>query len=120
MGAIIAEIVETGEKRGARGRRVTPTARRAQLVQIYRGSGLTMAEFARREKIKYATFAGWVAKTQESAVTKGPIRFAEVPLPFASPRRPAGDSLEVQLRDGTVLRGVRVAEVVALVRALRL
>lgn len=119
MGAITAELVETGEKRDARGRRVTPTARRAQMVQIYRGSGLTMAEFARREKIKYATFAGWVAKAQESAVAKGPIKFTEVPIPFAPPRRPTGDQLEVQLPDGTVLRGGRVAEVVALVRALR-
>jgi transposase-like protein len=119
MGAITAELVETGEKRDTRGRRVTPTARRAQLVQIYRGSGVTMAEFARREKIKYATFAGWVAKAADSTVSQGPIKFAEVQLPFAPPRRPAGESLEVQLPDGTVLRGGRVADVVALVRALR-
>ena len=119
MGAITAELVETGEKRDTRGRRVTPTARRAQLVQVYRGSGLTMAEFARREKLKYATFAGWVAKAEDRAMTQGPIRFAEVPLPFAPPRGPVGDSLEVQLPDGTVLRGGRVADVVALVRALR-
>jgi hypothetical protein len=49
MSTITAEVVDTGEKRDARGRRVTPGARRRQLVQAYRGGGLTMADFARRE-----------------------------------------------------------------------
>jgi transposase-like protein len=90
MGAITAELVETGEKRDARGRRLTPTARRAQMVEIYRGSGLTMAAFARREKIKYATFAGWVAKAEDGAASKGPIcrgRFSfvtKVWIPFTT------------------------------------
>ena len=35
MGAITAEVVETGEKRDAKGRRVTPTERRAQMVQAF-------------------------------------------------------------------------------------
>lgn len=78
-----------------------------------------MAEFARREKIKYATFAGWVAKAQRASVVKGPIEFAQVQLPFAQPSALSVDMLEVRLPDGMVLRGGRVAEVVALVRALR-
>jgi len=118
MAAITAELVETGEKRDTRGRRVMPAERRAHMVEAYRASGLTMAGFARREKLKYATFAGWVAKAQRSAAIAGAIKFAEVRLPFAS-SRPGGDQLEVQLPDGTVLRGCRVAEVAALVRALK-
>jgi hypothetical protein len=51
MSTITAEVVDAGEKRDARARRVTPGARRPQLVQAYRGSGLTMADFARREGI---------------------------------------------------------------------
>ena len=62
MGAITAEVVDTGEKRDLHGRRMTPVERRRQLVAAYRASGLTMAGFARRERINYATFAGWVAK----------------------------------------------------------
>lgn len=119
MGAITAEVVDTGEKRDARGRRVTPTERRAQIVHAFRASGMTMAAFARRERIKYATFAGWVAKSQRPALTKSPIQFAELPMPFAAPAATARDQLEVRLPDGTVLRGGRVADVVALVRALR-
>ena len=84
MAAITAELVETGEKRDTRGRRVTPQERRTQCVQAYRASGLTMAEFARQEKLNYATFAGWVAKAGKAALPKPPLRFAEVRLPFAS------------------------------------
>jgi transposase-like protein len=119
MGAITAEVVDTGEKRDARGRRVTPAERRAQVVQAFRASGMTMAAFARRERLNYATFAGWVAKAQRSPVVKRPIAFAELRLPFVAPTPLAGDQVEVRLPDGTVLRGGRVADVVALVRALR-
>ena len=79
-----------------------------------------MAAFARREKINYATFAGWVAKTQRTSLAKGPIKFAEVRLPSTGSHGAAsGEQLEVRFPDGTVLRGRRVADLVALVRALR-
>ena len=119
MGAITTEIVDTGEKRDARGRRVTPRERRAQMIQAYRASGTTMAAFAWRERINYATFAGWVAKAQRTTVAKRAIDFAEVQMPLAALAAPSRDQLEVRLRDGTVLRGGRVADLVALVRALR-
>lgn len=119
MGAITTEIVDTGEKRDARGRRVTPKERRAQMVQAYRASGTTMAAFARRERIKYATFAGWVAKAQRTTVAKRAMEFAEVQMPWAALAAPPHDQLEVRLPDGTVVRGRRVADLVALVRALR-
>ena len=89
-----------------------------QMVRVYRESGLTMAEFARREKVKYATFAGWVAKAQRTGLAKEPIKFAEMTLPLVS-SGPAGEQLEVRLPDGTVVRGHRVAELITLVRALR-
>jgi hypothetical protein len=86
MSTITAEVVDTGEKRDARGRRVTPGARRRQLVQAYRGGGLTMADFARREGINYSTFAGWVAKSAREPAPRAPVRFAEVALPWG-PRK---------------------------------
>jgi transposase-like protein len=119
MGAITAELVDTGEKRDSRGRRVTPVERRGQVVQAYRASGMTMAAFARRERINYATFAGWVTKAGRSGITKRPVQFAEVRLPFPAPSAATDDRVEVRLPDGTVLRGARVMDLVALVRALR-
>lgn len=77
-----------------------------------------MAQFARREALNYSTFAGWVAKAGKAAPAKTPIKFAEVQMP-AGVRPGIGAGVEVQLPDGTVLRGGRVADVVALVRALR-
>lgn len=118
MGAITTEVVETGDKRDARGRRVATAERRAQLVQAYQESGLTMAAFARREGIKYATFAHWVLKAQKATAmpAKPRLRFAELQLPL---RAAAAEPLEIRLPDGTVLRGTRVADLAALVRALR-
>ncbi len=118
MGAINAELVDTGERRDVRGRRVTPAERRVQMVAGYQASGMTMAAFARRERINYATFAGWVAKATVQSPAKTPIKFAQVALPLAAPGVPV-DPLEVRLADGTVLRGSRVGDLVALVRALR-
>lgn len=122
MGAITTEVVETGDKRDTRGRRVATAERRAQLVQGYQTSGLTMAAFARREGIKYATFAHWVLKAQQAGGTsaKPRIKFTELQLPFPAPAPTStSESLEVHLPDGMMLRGKRVADLVALVRALR-
>lgn len=78
-----------------------------------------MAAFARRERIKYATLAGWMHRAGPAGACDA-IRFAEVKLPML-PEMPAkgGVELEVRLADGMVLRGSRVADLIALVRALR-
>jgi len=120
MGAIIAEVVDNGEKRDGRGRRLTAAEHRAQLVGAYRASGLTMAAFARREKIKYPTFANWVLKAAKDPVKRSAIDFAEVRLPLMSPSHDAvANRLEVRLPDGTEIRGGQVEELAALVRALK-
>lgn len=121
MGAITAEVIETGEKRDQRGHRVTPVERRAELVREYRQSGLTQAEFARREGIKYATFAGWVLKASKQSPAPSPIQFAQLRLPAPVSASAAAEptELEVRLADGTSVRGNKVKELAALVHALR-
>ncbi len=116
MGTIAAEIVETGEKRDARGRRMTPLERRRELVRAYQASGLTQAEFARREGLRYSTFAHWVLKAAKTGLAKGAIQFAELRLPATANETPF---LKVRLPDGTVLRGPQAAGLIELVRALR-
>lgn len=118
MGAIITELVETGEKRDGRGRRLNSRERKAELLAAFRESGLTMAAFARREQLSYSTFAGWVLRSQRRTVKrKQPVRFAEVRL--GTPLVTTPTVLEVRLADGTVVRGSVAVEVAALVRALR-
>lgn len=119
MGAITAEVVDTGEKRDGRGRRVIARAQRLALMEAYRVSGMSMAAFARRERINYTTFAGWMNRAGAMAPSSA-VRFAEVKMPtLPAPSAKNGHELEVRLADGTVLRGGRVSDLVALVRALR-
>jgi transposase-like protein len=118
MMTITTELIDTGEKRDRRGHRISSLERRAEAVQAWRGSGLTMAAFARRESIAYSTFAGWVLKATRRRPTPKRPRFAEVQvgslLAAASP-----GLLEVRFPDGTTVRGSNTTELAALVRALR-
>ena len=112
------ELVDTGEKRDGRGRRISSAEQRAQAVRAWRESGLTMAAFARREGIEYSTFAGWVLKAERKRSPLKRPRFAEVRVgPVLAP---AGVGLlEVRLPDGTMVRGASAADLAALVKALR-
>src|SRR5438105_3313150 len=102
MGAIITELVETGEKRDGRGRRINTAERKEELLRTFRESGLTMAAFARREKVNYSTFAGWVLRSQRpGGRRRKPVRFAEVRL--GTPLATAATILEVRLADGMVV-----------------
>jgi len=114
------ELIETGDRRDELGRRIVPAARRAELVRAYAASGLTQAAFARREGLKYTTFAHWVQVVAKSAPGRSAVQFAEVRLPLAAPGGPRGAGrLEVRLADGTVLSGNDATELAALVRAVR-
>ena len=122
-----ALLVETGETRDRLGRRITPAARRVELVAAWRESGLTQAGFARREGINYSSFASWVqAARLQSATptapavkpTRAPVRFVEASLPSPVLVSPAF-ALCVRLPDGTELRGSTASELAALVRAIR-
>jgi transposase-like protein len=112
------EVIETGEKRDERGRRLSPVERRAEAVAAWRASGLTMAAFARREGLAYSTFAGWVLKAARKRTPAKRPRFAEVQVgPVLAPA--ATSLLEVCLPDGTLARGASAVELAALVKALR-
>jgi len=124
------ELIDTGEKRDALGRRHTPRERRAELLAAYRQSGLTQTAFARREGIRYSTFCTWAQRERQQGklpvagagrqrprrVGAPTVRFAEVRLPAVAAPVPG---LEVRLPDGTLLRGGSAVELAALVRALR-
>ena len=85
-------------------------------------SGMTQKAFARREGVRYHTLMYWLRERRRvakagvapSAPTLPPVRFHEVKL-----ATPPNSAVEVQLPDGTIVRGGAVRELIALVRALR-
>ena len=119
------ELIETGEKRDRLGRRITPAARRAELVAAWQESGLTQTEFARKEGINYSSFAAWVqaARLRPSAALSArpanpPVRFVEARLPTPN-LSPSTFALCVRLPDGTELRGQKARDLAELLRVLR-
>jgi len=110
MATIATELIET--KRDERGRRMTRAAERETLVQAYEESGLTQKAFAKQEGVNYTTFVSWVQESRRGR--RGPkVKFTELRLPGAAA------PLEVQLADGTMIRGSNVEAVAQLLRLVR-
>lgn len=119
METLRTDVIEDGAKRDRRGRRILPAERIEALVGVYRASGLTHAAFARRDGLKYPTFAGWVhARRSEAGQSSGvgAVRFAQLQVPTGLT---GSAELSVALPDGVVVRGHEVRALAALVRALR-
>ncbi len=114
MVTIDTELID--KKRDARGRKITPRSEREALLRAYEQSGLTQKAFAQREGIKFPTFVSWL---QELRLRQPPakISFTELTAPPATIRSSA--SLEVQLPDGTLIRGADAEELSRLLRLLR-
>ena len=111
--AISTELVETGEKRDTRGRKIADAARRAEVLAAYDTCRLTQKAFARQEGVRYYTLTYWLKlRRKEQAASNPPVRFAEVHLGARAP------GLEVGLPGGVVIRGDDVGRVAALVKAL--
>ena len=111
MKTITPEIVE--RKRDAHGRTMTSPEQRQAVVNEYRQSGLTQKEFAAREGLKLSTFTSWMRKSVGAPARPTPaVHFAQVNLPVRV-------SLEVQLPDGTILRGGSAAELANLLKELK-
>ena len=87
-------------------------------MAAYVQSGLTQKAFAKREGIKFCTFTSWLQQRRKVAPgvsqARG-TRFAEVAL-FG---REEASGLEVQLADGTIVRGRSAAEVAKVAGILR-
>lgn len=112
--------------RDRKGRKQLTATRWESLLSEYEASGLTQAEFARRNGVVYTTLAHRVQqRRREAKAGTASARFVEVrpALPTAAPMAvgvPATlPELIVTLPDGAVLRGADPLALAALVRALR-
>jgi transposase-like protein len=114
MVTIDTELIE--KKRDERGRRITPRSEREAQVKAYEQSGLTQKAFARREGIKFPTFVSWLQELRRREA-QPKVNFTELTAPAAMMAPSA--ALEVQLPDGTTLRGSNAEELVRLLRLLR-
>jgi len=122
---VATEIVDDGAKRDRRGRVSWPKHRRDELLAEYGRSGLSQAAFARREGVRYATFAHWVQRARKEprglCGNNRPVaapRFAEVRLGADMPAPPGMPELSVALPGGLIARGADAAALAVLVRAL--
>ena len=111
MAIIATELIET--KRDERGRRITRAVERETLVRAYEESGLTQKAFAKQAGVKYTTFVAWVQECRRRR-PRPKVGFTELTLP-----RTVVAPLEVQLADGTVIRGSNVEEVARLLQLIR-
>lgn len=121
------EIMEDGARRDRRGRKSWPKHRREELLADYERSGLSQAAFARREGVRYPTFAHWVQRARREPRAHGATghapqqvatRFAEVRFGAQGPAPSGAPELSVTLPGGLVARGTDAAALAALVRAL--
>jgi transposase-like protein len=115
MKTLTAELVETGEKRDARGRRVMRAEVREALLAAYASSGMTQRAFAEREGVKYCTLTKWLLLQRRKAATATPPAFAEVRLNGGR----APGTVEIVLPDGVLVRGTEAEQVIAVVTRLR-
>ena len=110
MEAIATEVVETGEKRDAGGRRLAARRHREAMIAAYRRSGLTQRAFAQREGIGFYRFVAWLKRHRQQKSD-----FVEVKVA----RQPAAPSnVEVALPSGVVVRGADVEQMARLIERL--
>lgn len=108
-------VVTEDFKRDERGRKITTAARRTELVEAYRSSGLTMVQFARREGINALTLAKWSAAERRRKREEAPVRFAEFKIGVAG----GGWAYEVVLASGMTVRAASAPALVALLEFIR-
>jgi transposase-like protein len=107
-----AELITEDFKRDEKGRKITPRARRVELVAAYRASDLTMAQFARREGINRYTLAKWAVQLGRA---KAPVHFTEVKLALPAAAWP----YEVTLPNGIMVRAASAPALVQMLEMIR-
>lgn len=111
------ELVIDESKRDSIGRRTHPIEERKRLALASDASAMSLRDFARHEGVNYHTLVSWrrqfcQKRKDSSGDSKQTVSFAECSFPV-------GFGLEVQLSDGTFLRGEDAESLALLAKALR-
>lgn len=111
-------LVDDDSKRDSRGRRQMPKAERERLAKESLNCGISLRDFARSEGINYNSLIYWRQQLRDKA--PAPQTLSEPTVHFAECTLPAnGHPLEVQLPDGTLVRGNNAEAIAHLIKALR-
>ena len=94
-------------------RRRYTSEQRSQFVELYRGSELTLSEFARREDLKLCTLSQWVQRAKQATRTPSVV-FKEMglPSPLLSPALEMTIGPEITLRLGAHSTPEFIAQVI--------
>jgi len=120
---ITIETEGQDEKRDRRGRPITSVARREELVEGYRASGLTLEQFAKREGVNWHTLSKWCYRHgRDGRVRAKRLNFAEVKLgPSTAPIAGAVPAwaFELTLPNGWVVRAADASGLAQLLNVMR-
>ena len=123
MESIETEIFMESGKSDRQGRRIRGAAEWSSIMERYDRSGLTQAAFCRREGLRFGTLVAWLGRRRKNsgALVDGsqPAKPKFHELSLSGPTGEINLSLEVNLPDGTVLRGAQASELAKLVHLLR-
>jgi len=109
------EVVETDMRKDLRGRRYYSCKQIQEILENYDKSDLTQRAFAVREGVSYSTLTTWLMHRRYK-VKENP-NFAEVAL--SKPRNESKEmGLEIQLTNGTILRGSDSEQLALLLKAI--
>ena len=115
METLETQLCEREVRVDRRGRRTMKPEERERLIGEYEVSGVTQAEFCRREGLNEQTFSSWLGKYRKNGNKKRVFR--EVRMPGGGVV--AARTLEVQLPGGEVVRGSDAKSLADLVKLLR-
>lgn len=121
MESIETELYGDSGKRDGRGRRLLGEKQWYRLMSEYDASGLTQKVFCEREGIRYGTLVAWLGRRKKKRASSEEA-LAEPKfhsLGEIGSLSGGGAGLEVQLPDGTLLRGGNARELAELVVLLR-
>ena len=95
-----------------------PVARRLEMIQEFRRSGLTRREFAQQYGIAHSTLGYWLKKAKRASRLPAPIVFSEIKFPHSIIPTSDDWAMEFVSRSGLTVRCREALSTGELIRVL--